>query len=99
MCYNEIKLENKINNLTNNKQKQTKKEKIMAEIIKLPNTVVDSDWKDDVDVDYAIYGGTEKNEREYVPQAEIKKETIERIKSQKVGKFALFTAKTEQKAA
>ncbi len=71
----------------------------MAEIIKLPNTVVDSDWKDDVDVDFAIYGGTEINEREYVPQAKIKKETIERIKSQRVGKFALFTAKTEQKAA
>ena len=90
MCYNENKLENKTKNLTNNKNKQNKKGKIMAETLKLPNTVVDSDWKDDVDVDYAIYGGNEKFEREYVSQQEIKKETIERIKKQKIGKLALF---------
>ena len=47
----------------------------MAETLKIPNTVVDSDWKDDVDVDYAIYGGNEKNEREYIPQAEINKKS------------------------
>ena len=71
----------------------------MAETLKIPNTVVDSDWKDDVDVDYAIYGGNEKNEREYIPQAEIKKETIERIKKQKIGKFALFSIANERKTA
>ena len=34
----------------------------MAETLKLPNAVVDSDWKDDVDVDYAIYGGNERTQ-------------------------------------
>ncbi len=63
----------------------------MAETLKLPNAVVDSDWKDDVDVDYAIYGGSEKNERQYVSQTEISKEKIERIKQRKIGMVALFS--------
>ena len=92
MCYNEIKLENKTNILTNNKNKQQKKGKIMAETLKLPNAVVDSDWKDDVDVDYAIYGGNEKNEREYISQAELSKEKIDRIKKRKIGMVALFSS-------
>ena len=63
----------------------------MAETLKLPNTVIDSDCKDDVDVDYAIYGGSEKNERQYVSQTEISKEKIERIKQRKIGMVALFS--------
>ena len=63
----------------------------MADTLKLPNTVIDSDWKDDVDVDYAIYGGSEKNERQYVSQTEISKEKIERIKQRKIGMVALFS--------
>ena len=63
----------------------------MAETLKLPNTVINSDWKDDVDVDYAIYGGSEKGEREYVSQAEIDKEKIDRIKQRKIGMVALFS--------
>ena len=69
----------------------------MAETLKLPNTVVDSDWKDDVDVDYAIYGGNERQEREYVSQTEISKEKIERIKQRRIGMVALFSQ--EQKTA
>ena len=38
----------------------------MAETIKIPNQVVNSDWEKDIDVDYAIYGDTEKEEREYI---------------------------------
>ena len=62
----------------------------MAETLKLPNAVVDSDWKDDVDVDYAIYGGNEKQEREYVSQEQLSKEKIERIKKRKICMVALF---------
>lgn len=43
--------------------------------------VVDSDWKDDIDVDYAIYGDTEKAEGQYISPASISKETIKEIKS------------------
>ena len=64
----------------------------MAETLKLPNAVVDSDWKDDVDVDYAIYGGNEKQEREYVSQEQLSKEKIDRIKKRKIGMVALLSS-------
>ena len=64
----------------------------MAETLKLPNAVVDSDWKDDVDVDYAICGGNEKQEREYVSQEQLSKEKIDRIKKRKIGMVALFSS-------
>ena len=64
----------------------------MAETLKLPNAVVDSDWKDDVDVDYAIYGGNEKQERESVSQEQLSKEKIDRIKKRKLGMVALFSS-------
>ena len=64
----------------------------MTETLKIPNTVVDSDWKDDVDVDYAIYGGNEKQEREYVSQEQLSKEKIDRIKKRKIGMVALFSS-------
>ncbi|MBQ3280463.1 hypothetical protein IJG92_02300 [Candidatus Saccharibacteria bacterium] len=57
----------------------------------VPNSgkVEDSDWKDDIDVDFAIYGGNEKQEGEYVnPDKVITKETrekIDRIKAKKIG--------------
>ena len=51
--------------------------------------VIDSDWKDDIDVDFAIYGGNEKQEGEYInPDKVITKETqrkIDRIKAKKIG--------------
>lgn len=51
------------------------------EKLKIPNQVIDSDWKDDID--YETYG-TNKEEMEYVAPSEISKESIERIKARKL---------------
>lgn len=56
----------------------------MTETLKLPTEVVDSDWKDDVGIDYETYG-TNKQEIEYIAPAEISKESIEKIKARKLG--------------
>lgn len=53
----------------------------MAEIIKIPTEVWKSNWKDDVDVDYAIYGDNEKQEAEYIAPNKVSKKSIEKIKS------------------
>jgi hypothetical protein len=53
----------------------------MAEIIKIPTEVWKSNWKDDVDVDYAIYGDNEKKEAEYIAPDKVSKKSIEKIKS------------------
>jgi len=56
----------------------------MAETLKIPTKLIDSEWRDDVDVDYAIYGGNEKKEREFISpetlsdEARIKIEEIKR---------------------
>ncbi|MDO5480304.1 MAG: hypothetical protein Q4F58_01340 [Candidatus Saccharibacteria bacterium] len=51
--------------------------------------VIDSDWKDDIDTEFAIYGGNEKQEGEYInPGKVVTKETqrkIDRIKAKKIG--------------
>ena len=51
--------------------------------------VIDSDWKDDIDTEFAIYGGNEKKEGEYInPGKVVTKETqrkIDRIKAKKIG--------------
>ena len=51
--------------------------------------VEDSDWKNDIDVVYAIYGGNEKQEGEYInPDNVVTKEIqrkIDRIKAKKIG--------------
>ena len=71
----------------------------MAETINLPKQVVDSDWKDDVDVDYAIYGGNEKEEKSYISPntiSEDAKNKIATIKKRniKIGRAAmLFSSK------
>ena len=67
----------------------------MAETIKIPNQVVNSDWKKDIDVDYAIYGDTEKEEREYISPESVDKETERKInaikqRNIKIGSLALF---------
>ena len=49
-----------------------------TEDIKLPNKVVDSEWKDDID--YEPY----EDEKTYVSPDEIKKETITKIKKSSV---------------
>ncbi|MBQ3440979.1 hypothetical protein IJG27_01545 [Candidatus Saccharibacteria bacterium] len=43
--------------------------------------VVDSEWRDDIDVDYAIYGDDEKQEGEYVSPEKVSRESIKEIKS------------------
>lgn len=53
----------------------------MAETLKLPTEVWESNVKDDVDVDYAIYGDNEKQEREYIAPDKVSKKSIEMIKS------------------
>ena len=61
----------------------------MAEKLNIPKRVVDSNWKDDVDVDYAIYGDDEREEREYISPTEVSKESIDKIKKRnlKIGHF------------
>ena len=46
----------------------------MAEVLRIPTKVVDSDWKDDID--YESYG-TNKQEMEYVAPENVSKESIE----------------------
>jgi hypothetical protein len=62
----------------------------MAETFKIPTQVVDSDWKDDIDVDYAIYG----NEKEYISPNNVSKESIQKIKArdQRIGSILLKVA-------
>ena len=60
------------------------------EKLELPNQVIDSDWKDDVD--YEPYS----EEMEYVAPSEVSKESIDKIKARKLNrerghKFLLFT--------
>lgn len=95
MCYTGFKLENKTKILTNNKQKTKRKTK-MAEKLNLPKQVINTNWRDDVDIDYAIYGDSEKGEREYISPNKISKESIARIKrrNQKIG--SLFTGRFEK---
>ena len=78
VCYNENKLENKTNILTNETKIKIKKGKQMTQALKIPNKVVDSDWKDDVD--YEAY----EDERTYVSPDSIKKETLKKIKNSPV---------------
>ena len=42
--------------------------------------VIDSAWKDDIDVEYAIYGGSEKDEGQYISPDSVSKESIKEIK-------------------
>ena len=65
----------------------------MAEKLKIPKKVVDSAWEDDIDIDYAIYGDNEKAEATYIPPDEVSKESIRKIKAQKIGRVALLNLK------
>lgn len=55
----------------------------MAEKLHLPKTPINnSDWESDVpDADYAIYGGDEKQEMQYISPESVSKESIKRIKA------------------
>lgn len=63
------------------------------EKLQLPNQVIDSDWKDDID--YETYGDN-KQEMEYIAPSEVSKESIQKIKARKLNqerghKLFLFT--------
>ena len=63
------------------------------EKLNIPNQVIDSDWKDDID--YETYGNN-KEEMEYIAPSEVSKESIAKIKARKLNqerghKFLLFT--------
>ena len=67
----------------------------MAETLKIPNETIDSEWRDDIDVDYAIYGNDEKKEREFVSPKKVSKEAAEKIteiksRNLKIGMLAKF---------
>ena len=62
-------------------------EKLKTQTLNIPDKVVDSEWRDDIDVDYATYG-SEKEEKEYIsPDKVLTKDAqrkIDRIKAQKI---------------
>ena len=63
-------------------------EKLNTKTLNIPDQVVDSDWKDDIDTDYAtredvgyeIYGDNEKIEGEYISPRKVSKESLSHIK-------------------
>ena len=56
--------------------------------LNIPDQVIDSEWQDDIDVDYAIYGGTDEGEGEYISPDSVKDESLDQIKNFQV-KLAL----------
>ena len=86
VCYTQIKLENKINILTNNNKNKNKRKTKMTETIKLPTKVIDSDWKDDID--YQPY----EDEAKYISPEKVESATAEQAKRRniKIGRIALF---------
>lgn len=66
-------------------------EKLKTQTLNIPSEVVDSDWRDDIDTDYAtqtdasqdfeIYGNNETQEGEYISPNEVSQESLEQIKS------------------
>ncbi|MBR2837115.1 hypothetical protein IKE79_02030 [Candidatus Saccharibacteria bacterium] len=68
--------------------------------IKLPNKVINSNWRDDIDIDYATYGN-DQEEAKYISPNKVSKESIKLIKrrNQRIGAKALFFARTDRLAA
>lgn len=73
----------------------------MAEIIKLPTKVVDSEWRDDIDTSdlgFELVGGNEEGEKAYInknavliKKSEVKNATTD-YKNRKIGQVAIFSA-------
>ena len=62
----------------------------MAETLSLPKEVKETTrWEKFVDVDYAIYGGNEEKERDYISPEDIPEKSIDKIKALKIGHKAL----------
>lgn len=65
-------------------------EKLGGSTWNIPNNgkVVDSDWKDDIDKQFALYG-SEKEEKEYISPDKVitknEQRRIDRIKNKKIG--------------
>lgn len=77
-------------------------EKLKTQTLNIPDKVVDSNWKDDIDVDYAIYGGSEKKEGQYISPESVDKETqnkINRIKAKKIGISTLWVLENKSNKA
>ena len=51
----------------------------MTEQLKIPNQVINSDWRDDVDLDFETYGTNKQ-------PTEVSKVSIEKIKARKLSK-------------
>lgn len=54
------------------------KERIQT--LNIPDQVIDSEWRDDIDVDYAIYGGDDEKEGEYISPDSVNEESLDHIK-------------------
>ena len=65
----------------------------MAEKLKIPTEVIDSDRKDDID--FQLIGGNEEGERKYKNMTMIKKSEVKnattKYKERKIGRMALFS--------
>lgn len=67
-------------------------EKLKTQTLNIPSEVVDSEWRDDIDTDYAtredgsiesnfeFYGDNEKQEGEYISPSKVSKESLSQIK-------------------
>ena len=71
----------------------------MTEALKIPNQVIDSDWKDDID--FETYGKNDKEEMEYVSPDKIDEKSIKEIKAknEKIGHSILSILKQDKLAA
>lgn len=68
-------------------------EKLNTQTLNIPSEVVDSEWRDDIDTDYAtrgdddlnksfeFYGTNEEQEGEYISPSAVSNESIKEIKS------------------
>ena len=82
----------------------------MAETLKLPKQVINSNWKDDIDIDYATSEDIKDNvidfepypeEADYVSKKKVSKESLARIKArnQRIGAKTFFFATQGELAA
>ena len=66
----------------------------MAEKLKLPNQVINAEWKDDIDVEYATYGDEQAESQYQAPEkiSRAAERKIEAIKKRniKLGKAAFL---------
>lgn len=71
----QVRTQNKHSNKQQNKQRKTN---MTTQTIKLPNKVIDSDWKDDIA--YEPY----EDEGTYIPPSKVSRQTIAKIKQSSI---------------